>query len=217
MITTSASPTTLTQAAVYVVSNSPLDRHAYRLLLERELQLAVTAESGFAAVDVWAAMRAEPDLALVLAERASPQVHDALHVISHMSRQTRALIVSGTADGAAASRWNRTAVHGIVAKQDGVAALREAIAAVLEGKSYFSSGVADSPRSSNNGSTPLSLRETELLPLLATGLTLRDAAAKMAISYKTADSYRTSLLRKLGLHDRVALARYAIREGIIDP
>lgn len=62
----------------------------------------------------------------------------------------------------------------------------------------------------------LSRRETELLPLLARGLSLRDAAARMAVSYKTADSYRTSLLRKLGVKDRVELARYAIRERIID-
>ena len=59
--------------------------------------------------------------------------------------------------------------------------------------------------------------ETELLPLLAQGLTLREAAARMAIGYKTADSYRTSLLRKLGVRDRVELARYAIRERIIEP
>ena len=63
----------------------------------------------------------------------------------------------------------------------------------------------------------LSRREAELLPLLAGGLTLRDAAFQMAVSYKTADSYRTSLLRKLGVHDRVELARYAIRERIIQP
>ena len=219
-MTTASIPTepveTQRQTAVYLVSGSTLDRQAYRLLLQRELQLAVVAESGFAAVEVWAAMRAEPDLAMVIADRASPQVHDALHVVSHMSGRTRTLIVSGSVDGAAA-RWNRAAVHGIVAKQDGTGALRQAIAAVLEGKTYFSPGMAATPHRSSHGSAPLSLRETELLPLLATGLTLRDAAAKMAISYKTADSYRTSLLRKLGLHDRVALARYAIREGIIDP
>ena len=48
-------------------------------------------------------------------------------------------------------------------------------------------------------------------------MTLRNAATKMTVSYKTADSYRTSLLRKLGLHDRVELARYAIRERIVEP
>jgi len=55
------------------------------------------------------------------------------------------------------------------------------------------------------------------LPLIARGMRLRDAAASMSVSYKTADSYRTSLLRKLGVRDRVELARLAIRERIIEP
>lgn len=62
-----------------------------------------------------------------------------------------------------------------------------------------------------NGSPRLSRRETELLPLLARSLTLRDAAVQMA------DSYRSNLLRKLGIRDRVELARYAIRQQIIQP
>lgn len=61
----------------------------------------------------------------------------------------------------------------------------------------------------------LTKTEAQLLPLLASGLTLRDAAKTLAISYKTADNSRTRLFRKLGLSDRVQLARFAIREGII--
>jgi hypothetical protein len=37
----------------------------------------------------------------------------------------------------------------------------------------------------------------------------------MAISYKTADNQKSSLMRKLGIHDRVELARFAIREGLV--
>lgn len=62
----------------------------------------------------------------------------------------------------------------------------------------------------------LSPREMELLPLLAAGLTLHAAAKKLGITYKTADSYRSNLLRKLGIRDRIQLARFAIREGIIE-
>lgn len=62
----------------------------------------------------------------------------------------------------------------------------------------------------------LSPREMELLPLLAAGQTLQAAARKLGITYKTADSYRSNLLRKLGIRDRIQLARFAIRAGIID-
>lgn len=59
-------------------------------------------------------------------------------------------------------------------------------------------------------------RELELLPLLASGLTLREAAERMCVSYKTADGHRTSLFRKCGVQNCVQLARYAIRNKLID-
>lgn len=63
----------------------------------------------------------------------------------------------------------------------------------------------------------LSQVELDLLPLIASGLPLRDAARALAISYKTADNSRTRIFRKLGVRDRMQLARFAIREGIIPP
>ena len=75
--------------------------------------------------------------------------------------------------------------------------------------------LSDRRRDGLNG-VPLSPRESELLPLLARGMKLRDSAARMSITYKTADSHRTRLMRKLGVQSRVELARYAIRKHIID-
>jgi len=63
----------------------------------------------------------------------------------------------------------------------------------------------------------LSPRERELLRVLARGVTLKDAAGILGISYKTADKQKASLMTKLNIHDRVELARYAIREGLIQP
>ncbi len=53
--------------------------------------------------------------------------------------------------------------------------------------------------------------------MLARGVTLKDAAGILGISYKTADKQKASLMTKLNIHDRVELARYAIREGLIQP
>jgi DNA-binding NarL/FixJ family response regulator len=97
---------------------------------------------------------------------------------------------------------------------------RQAILAVAGGQGYFPAGIREAFRAGREhkiGEARLSKRESELLPLLARGLTLREAAERMTVSYKTADSYRTNLLRKLRVRDRVELARYAIRQGIIEP
>ncbi|MFQ5806317.1 MAG: LuxR C-terminal-related transcriptional regulator [Phycisphaerae bacterium] len=209
-----------TDAVIYLMGPSALDRQAYRLLLQHESHLNVAVESDFAPVAVWAAMRAKPDLALVTADRATPEVHDAVQMIPRLRKQTRILVASASVDEAVLKDWGRCGIDGYVVKDGGVEELRPAVVAVLMGKSYFSAGVREAiekGRTAVDGLSTLSPRESELFPLLARGMTLREAASKMTVSYKTADSYRTSLLRKLGVRDRVELARLAIRERIIDP
>ncbi len=207
-------------AVVYLMGPSALDRQAYCLLLREELHLTVTVQSSFSAVAVWAAMRAKPDLALVTADQPSPAVRDALQMIPRLSKQTHILVISASVDEAVLKDWGSCDIAGYVVKDGGVEELRPAVQAVLAGQTYFSPGVLsaiEKGRKLSSGFATLSPRETELLPLLARGMTLREAAAAMTVSYKTADSYRTSLLRKLGVRDRVELARLAIRERIVEP
>lgn len=209
-----------TGAVIYLLGPSALDRQAYRLLLQEELRVSVTVESGFAPVAVWSAMRARPDLALVTADHATPEVRDAVQMIPRLRRQTRILVASASVDETVLRDWGRCGIAGYVVKDAGTEELRPAIQAVLAGRSYFSAGVREAIEKGQDcahGLALLSQREVELLPLLARGMTLREAASKMAVSYKTADSYRTNLLRKLGVRGRVELARFAIRERIIDP
>lgn len=206
--------------SLYLLAASVLDRLAYRRLIRSDLNRDVLTDSGFSPVEVWGAMRMRPDLALVVADVATPDVRDALQMIPRLRRQTRILIVSASVDEPSLQAWGFCNFDGYVVKGGGVAELASAVTAVGEGREYFSAGVHDAVASGRNSSTnhvKLSRRETELLPLLARGMTLREAAQHMTVSYKTADSYRTSLLRKLGVRDRVELVRYAIRAKIVEP
>ena len=208
------------EPVIYLLGPSALDRQAYRLLLEQELKLTVHVDSGFSPVAVWTAMRARPDLALIVAERASPDIRDAVQMIPRLRKQTRLLVVSASVDEMVLRDWGRCDIAGYAVRDGGVGELQLAVKAILDGGTYYSPGVRaaiEEGRKGISGLAALSQREIELLPLLARGMKLRDAAHKMMVSYKTADSYRTSLLRKLGIRDRVELARYAIRERIIEP
>jgi len=58
-------------------------------------------------------------------------------------------------------------------------------------------------------------REREILKLIAEGQTNREIADTLFLSIKTVQAHRANLMRKLGMHDRTELVKYAIRKGII--
>jgi PAS domain S-box-containing protein len=63
--------------------------------------------------------------------------------------------------------------------------------------------------------SPLTSREVQVLALVAEGHSTKEVAALLGISYKTADSHRSRIMEKLGVHETASLVRYAIRQGIV--
>lgn len=63
----------------------------------------------------------------------------------------------------------------------------------------------------------LTERERQVLVLIASGRSTKEAAIQLGISYKTADSHRSRILEKLGIHETATMVRYAIRSGLIEP
>jgi PAS domain S-box-containing protein len=63
----------------------------------------------------------------------------------------------------------------------------------------------------------LTERERQVLVLIADGKSTKEAALRLGISYKTADSHRSRILEKLGVHETASMVRYAIRAGLIAP
>ena len=116
-------------------------------------------------------------------------------------------------------------VDGYVLKSARTGELLEAIRAVVGGGSYFSPPVAreivaqmrDPRRKADEPFTQLSVREREVLRLIAEGLSAKEVASELHISTKTVEAHRTSLMRKLGARKATELVRYAVRHGLIDP
>jgi two-component system, NarL family, response regulator NreC len=101
-----------------------------------------------------------------------------------------------------------------------IRAIREAAA----GRRYLSPPLADAmigaylERGGQEPADPLdalTAREREVLHLSAQGLTSKDIARRLAISSRTAESHRASLMRKLGLHGQTDLIRFALKRGIL--
>jgi DNA-binding CsgD family transcriptional regulator len=103
-----------------------------------------------------------------------------------------------------------------VATADPVAALHAEIAAtapalVLVGSSTAADGAVGQVED------PLTPRELEVVKLIAEGHTTKEIAQVLVISENTVERHRSNVLDKLGLRDRVALALYAVRRGLIEP
>ena len=62
----------------------------------------------------------------------------------------------------------------------------------------------------------LTERERQVLVLIASGKSTKEAALALGISYKTADSHRSRILEKLNVHETASMVRYAIRSGLIE-
>jgi DNA-binding NarL/FixJ family response regulator len=62
----------------------------------------------------------------------------------------------------------------------------------------------------------LTERETDVLRLVAKGLTARQIGERLGVSHRTVETHVQSTLRKLQLHNRVQLARYAIERGLVE-
>ena len=79
---------------------------------------------------------------------------------------------------------------------------------------------AEGPRLAEGARTRAQLltpRELEILAYLAKGLSKKDIARTVGLSIKTVEQHCTHLMQKLDIHDRVELARFAIREGLVQP
>ncbi len=72
-------------------------------------------------------------------------------------------------------------------------------------------------RASLTAVTTLTPRETETLGNIAVGLTTREIAQLMMVTEKTVEKHTENLMRKVGVHNRVLLARYAFRQGLSNP
>ena len=109
--------------------------------------------------------------------------------------------------------------RGYVVKSQAGAELVRAIEAAAAGRTYLSPGIshtlADAVTSGIEvGLDPLTAREREVLQLISEGSTTKEVATALGISVKTAGTHRTSIMRKLGVHETAGLVRYAIRVGL---
>jgi DNA-binding NarL/FixJ family response regulator len=113
--------------------------------------------------------------------------------------------------------------RGFVLKSDPADILRAAVREVLAHRLYVSEALSFETRQTISGSITtgpldrLTAREREVLQLLSEGCSNKEIGSALGISEKTAETHRTRLMAKLGIHSVARLVRYAVRNRIVEP
>ena len=117
----------------------------------------------------------------------------------------------------------RAGAAGYLLKGSAVAELEVAIRAVARGDTYLSPAVSkrvvDDYVNRTGGATDplqaLTPRQREILQLVAEGHTSKDIAGRLGLSYRTIETHRNQLMKRLGINDLTGLVRFAVRVGLI--
>ena len=147
--------------------------------------------------------------------------------LSMRQRETRILFYTTAMPDIYIEQAARAKASGYVLKTDSLATLLTAVQEISRGGYFFSEPIreritldADTGQikvQCESSLASLSDRQIEVLRHLAVGLSAKDVAKKMRISVKSVDSHKYRIMQSLHICDRVALARYAIREGLVCP
>lgn len=210
---------------VMVVDDHPIWRAGVaRDLAEQGFEVVATAADGAAALRVIPA--AAPDVVLMDLHFTSGGLSgvEATARIIDSWPDIRVLVLSASAEHTDVLAAVQAGAAGYLMKAASVAELVNAVRRTAEGDAVFSAGLAglllgEYRRMALHSRTDvprLTDRETEVLRQVATGRTARQIAETLVISHRTVENHVQSTLRKLQLHNRVELARYAIDHGLVD-
>jgi DNA-binding NarL/FixJ family response regulator len=213
-------------ARILLADDHALVRSGLRLIIDAEPDLQVVAE----AADGYEALAALADTPtdLAILDIAMPRMTglQAAREINRSHPLVRILMLSMYDNEQYFFEALKAGACGYVLKSVADRDLIEACRATLRGEPFLYAGavtalIRDFLHRARQGDalppTILTPREEEVLKLVAEGYSTREIAATLGISAKTVDRHRTNILAKLGLRDRIALTRYAIRAGLIEP
>ncbi len=210
------------KARVLLADDHELVRSGLRLIVDGEPDFEVVAEAANGEDAFRRALADDIDLALLDISMPRLTGLQAVRRLSEHRPALRVLLLSMHNDERYVFEARDAGASGYVLKSAAARELLCACRAALRGAPFtFPAGVAPAARASladGGGSAPgLTRRETEVAKLIAEGLSTRDIAGQLVISVKTVDRHRGKIFAKLGVTDRVALAHYAIRHGLVEP
>lgn len=210
--------------SVMVVDDHPMWRDG----VSRDLQAAglrVVATADGVASSGRIAATVKPDVVLMDMQLTDGDGAQATAAVLAASPDSHILVLSASAEREDVLEAVKAGATGYLVKSASAAELIEAVKATARGQAVFTPGLAglvlgefrrmsSAPAADSDETPRLSDRETEVLRLVAKGLSAKQIATRLALSHRTVENHVQSTLRKLQLGNRVELTRYAIEHGL---
>jgi DNA-binding NarL/FixJ family response regulator len=214
------------QITVLVADDHPLWRDAVaRDLADAGMSVVATADDGPSAVR---RVKATRPVVLVL-DLNLPGMRGDEVCAAIGGLETRVLILSASGEQQDVLEAVKAGATGYLVKSAQSSEIIEAVRATARGEAVFTPGLAGlvlgefrklSTQPQTDPSRPipeLTERETEVLKLVATGMSYKEIAAELFISHRTVQNHVQNTLGKLQLHNRIELVRFAIAKGLDTP
>jgi DNA-binding NarL/FixJ family response regulator len=209
--------------SVLIADDHGIVRSGLRMLLDRQNDIAVVAEAGDGVEALELVQEQRPDVAVLDVSMPRMTGLQAAREIRSYSPDTRVLLLSMHDEERYFFEGLEAGAAGYVLKRAADTDLIDAVRTVAGGRTFLSGTAQQALMAEwleSDGSEredPLTPRELEVVKLIAEAHTNEQIAETLKVSAKTVESHRANVLAKLGMRDRVELARYAIRRGLVEP
>ena len=208
---------------ILVVDDHALVRGSLAERLNREPDFSVVGTAGTADEGIEKTAEFRPDIILMDIDMPGLLCFDAARTIASVAPEARIIFVSALSHDWCIEQALEVQAGGYLTKHEPPDTIVAAVRDVAAGGACFSEEVrsrivvdstgAKLVRDSKSRASTLTAREVEVLRYVARGLSKKEIANTMHLSVKTVDRHCANLMTKLDIHDRVGLARFAIREG----
>jgi len=206
---------------IFIADDHPIVRQGLRRIVAADPGLAVSGEASNADELCAGLDRAVTDIVLLDVSMPGGSFLETLQRLRAKHPTVRVLVLSVHPEDQWAVRALRSGASGYLTKDHSPDRLLAAIRRVYRGGKYVSDSLAERlATEAGLGLTQapherLSDREFQLLCVLGSGITVKDAAVKLGLSPKTVSTYRARILEKMNFSTGADLVRYASQHGLI--
>jgi two-component system nitrate/nitrite response regulator NarL len=210
------------QIKVLVVDDHPVVRKGLQSCLARQNRIKIVGEAADGDEALKRTRELGPDVVLLDLDMPRLNGLTVTELLRKESPRVRILIISVHTNREYIFRIIQAGAHGYISKESSPEELLRAIESVCAGEAFFAPQIAQAALTefvtSGGKKQPfvqLTVREREVLALIAEGQSNKEVAQQLGIGVRTIETHRERIMEKLDIHTIAGLTRFAIRNGVI--